>query len=613
MSDFDAARALLDSCDYEPIGDHAVIGDCRSAALVSRSGSIDWLCLPDFSSPSVFAALLDRRRGGRFLVRPRDCARSERQYAGDSAVLETTFHCAGGTLRLTDFMPLAADARMPHRLLRLAECLAGEVELDAICQPRPDYGGQPQWQADGDGAWLYRDGAGTTRLLANLPLAAAEDGFLAGSGRLRAGQQCRFEFAFAAGAAMPEAGLDALPTRLAMTRSAWQAWSRRCKYRGPHAAAVRRSCLTLKLLCHAATGAVVAAPTTSLPETLAAGRNWDYRYGWLRDASLVLQAFADLGYDEESRAYMDWLLAVDCRPQLQPCYALDGRAAPDERLLPQFEGYRGCGPVRIGNAAHGQLQLDIYGEVIHAAARHVARRGHLNDTQKARLAALGEAVCRLWRRPDQGVWEVRTPPRHHTYSKLMCWVALDRLIALRRPLGLAVDDIALRREREQLRQAIERQGYHPEIGSYIGYLGGADPDAALLRMARYGYGPPEEPRIRGTWHYLNERLATDGLLYRYPPGGAYDGVAGDENLYAACSFWAVDYLARAGDLRRATQLFDRLLGLANDLGLYAEQYDAGARQPLGNFPQAFCHAGVVTAALAIEQAGRGWRGQQIAA
>lgn len=614
VSNIQAAQELLKACDYEPLDDYAIVGDCRSAALVSRRGSIDWLCLPDFSSPSVFAALLDRRQGGRFLVRPCAIERIERQYAADSAILETTFHCAGGILHLADFMPQVSDHRMPHRLLRLADCRAGQIELDAIYQPRPDYGLQARLEHGDDGGWRYREAGGTGLLLADMRLDASPDGaFLGGHCHLHAGQQCRFEFAFAAGSDLPDGDLEALPTRLAMTRSGWQSWCRQSKYRGPYAQAVTRSSLTLKLLTHQASGAIVAAPTTSLPENLAADRNWDYRYGWLRDTSLLLQSFIDLGHEQESRAFMNWLLSVDAEPQLRPCYGIDGHAAPDERILPRFEGYRGCGPVRIGNAARHQLQLDIYGEVIHAAFRYVARRGRLSDQEKERLVALGETVRRLWRQPDQGLWEVRTPPRHHTHSKLMCWVALDRLIALRRQLGLAIDEIALRREREQIRQTIERDGYHPEIGSYVGYRGGTDPDASLLLMARYGYGTPAEPRIRATWHYITEHLAAENFLYRYPPGGSYDGVAGQENPFTACNFWAVDYLARAGDVRQATRLFERLLEVATDLGLYAEQFDAADHRPLGNFPQAASHAGLITAALAIEQAQRGWRGQQIAA
>lgn len=612
MSNLEAARKLLEACDYAPIGDYALIGDGRSAALVARDGSVDWLCLPEFASPAHFAALLDRRRGGRFIVRPRAIGRIERRYAEGSAILETTFHCTGGVLRLTDFMPLVSDPALPHEVLRLAECLHGEVEIDAICEPRPDYGQPVRLQAD-NGGWLYRDGHGTAWLRADMPLEAeAHDVFVAGFKRLRAGEQCRFGLAYTEGSEAPEVDLAALPTRLALTRGRWQAWSRRCKYSGPHAETVRRSVLTLKLLSHEPSGAPIAAPTAALPESFDAERNWDYRYAWLRDASLLLQSFMDLGYEAEGSAFIHWLLGLPGEP-LRPCYGIDGSPPPQERALPWLEGYRGCAPVRVGNAGASQAQIGVQGEAIHAAARFIARRGRLSEPEKARLAALGEVIVKHWRQPDQGLWEVRTPPRRHTHSYLMSWVALDHLIALKKPLGLAIDEIALRRERERLRHAIERECYHPDIGAYVGYVGGSEPDASLLLMARYGYGEPNEPRLSATWRFIAQHLERDGFFYRYPPGGGYDGLPGRENLFVACNFWAVDYLARAGNVQEANRLFERLLKAGSELGLYGEEMDADDRRPLGNFPHAASHAGLIAAALAIEQAERGWKGRQIAA
>jgi GH15 family glucan-1,4-alpha-glucosidase len=440
-------------------------------------------------------------------------------------------------------------------------------------------------------------------------LAEATDiGLLAGVVRLDAGQACRFVLVYGgAGAAMEtERGDESAPTL-----DWWESWWKQCTYDGPHGDAVMRSCLTLKLLAHRVSGAVMAAPTTSLPESLEAGRNWDYRYCWLRDTSLLLQSFVDLGFEREAEAFLAWLLNVGCKPRLQPLYDLNGRPVPDEVPLPQFEGYRGRGPVLVGNSAHQQLQLDIYGEVIQTAYSFVARGGQLSDGEKRMLGGLGHLVCSLWRQPDQSIWETRTPPRHYTYSKLMCWVALDRLIALRKLVPLDLHETELADERESIRRAIEERGFDAQLGSYVGYFGGAEPDASLLLMLRYGFVKMDDPRIRGTYRYVSQRLSSGGFLYRYPPDPAYDGIGGRDNLFTVCSYWAVDYLARSGETGPAMELFERLLGLANDVGLYAEQFEPSSHAPLGNFPQAFSHSGLVTAALAIEQSQTGKSGPQI--
>lgn len=610
-----AAHELLNACDYEPIADYGVIGNCRSGALVSRQGSIDWLCLPDFSAPSTFAAILDRRRGGRFLIRPRDIRASRRRYVGDSAVLETVFQCADGVARLTDCLAKTSEDMQSHRLLRLLECLQGTVRFDVVYQPRPDYGRRlPGLEPYGETGWIYREAGETVLLLADTGLAASAEGsFAAGAGRLAAGERQRFALVYGEFPGDLDIDLAAVPWLVEATVRWWEGWCRRCVYQGPYGDAVSRSLMTLKLLAHQRSGAVMAALTTSLPESFSAARNWDYRYCWLRDTSLLLQSFIDLGFERESAAFLDWLLHVTAKPHLQPLYDLAGQPVVQEYDLPHLEGYRGCGPVRIGNDAHQQLQLDIYGEVMQTAYRFAARGGRLSAAEKRWLASLGEAVCHLWREPDQSIWETRGPPRHYTYSKLMCWVALDRLLALSRCLPLALDAGALAREREQVRLAIETRGFNGRLGSYVGYFGGSEPDASLLLMVRYRYLPPGHPRIQGTYRHIMARLAADGLLYRYPPGRGYDGIAGPENLFVVCSFWAVDYLARSGQVDQARGLFERLLGLANDLGLYAEQYDLAGRQALGNFPQAFSHSGLVTAALAIDQALRGRPGHQIAA
>lgn len=609
-----ALHDLLMSCDYEPIGDYALIGDCRSAALVSRSGSIDWLCLPHFSAPSVFAAILDRERGGRFLMRPRGATGVSRQYVGASAVLATCFQCGSGAVTLTDFMPWAAAVQdCTQRLVRIVECTAGEAVVDVIYQPRPDYARTLPAIAQTDAhVWRFGDGDADIVLQADRPLELlADDDLVAGTWHLAAGERATLVFG-----RYPRAA-DAAPTpnagcvHVEDTLRAWHAWRERWTYNGPFPKAVLRSCLTLKLLDYHHTGAVIAAPTTSLPESFAAGRNWDYRYCWLRDTSLLLQSFVDLGFAQESADFLAWLLKVSREPRLRPLYGLDGQPAPAEIVLPHLEGYRGRAPVRVGNAANEQLQLDIYGEVMQTAYRFVTRGGTLTDGAKALLASLGDAVCQLWREPDQSIWETRNPPRHYTYSKLMCWVALDRLVEMHRIVPLGIDPKRIRQERDAIRDEIERRGFDAKVGSYVGFFGGTAPDASLLLMLRYGYSHAGDPRLQGTYRYIADTLSVNGFLYRYPPGETYDGVAGPENLFAVCSFWEVDYLARAGKVDDAVRLFERLLTLANDVGLYAEQFDAATRAPLGNFPQAFSHSGLITAALAIDQAMHGKRGVHV--
>jgi GH15 family glucan-1,4-alpha-glucosidase len=595
---------------WPSIGDYALIGNCRTAALVSSEGSIDWLCVPTYSSPSIFAAILDRD-GGHFSVRPKGPFRAERRYLPETNVLETTFHVDGaGRLRLTDCMPLPAEPtgeiepahelEPQHEILRRLECLEGEVEVEVEFAPRPDYArrrvafadrGRLGWQLTGCrfSAFLHGEIA-----LAPDPRRA----LLVGSARLRAGEARALSFTYDENeaAVLPPLG-DWARRRVEDTASWWQWWTGRASYQGEYRSQVLRSALVLKLLNCATSGSVLAAPTTSLPEANGGERNWDYRFCWLRDSALVLHAFLSLGFLEEAQEFLGWLLHATrlTWPELQVMYDLYGETELDEYVLPHLSGYRASRPVRVGNAAHAQLQLDIYGELAATVAQYVSAGGELDSSEQRMLAGLARSVCRLWRRPDQGIWETRSEPRHHTYSKAMCWVALDKL----RRLKLVANADAVARECEAIRGDIETHGFDAGRDSYVAFYGGREADASLLLLARHGYCKPEHPRMLGTYRFVTSELSYNGLLRRYRTEKTSDGVSGSENLFAPCSFWAAEYLANCGRLDEARGRFERLLGCANDLGLYAEEIVADTHEPIGNFPQAFTHVSMISAATAL--------------
>jgi GH15 family glucan-1,4-alpha-glucosidase len=587
------------------IGDHALIGDCRTAALISLGGSIDWLCLPHFSGASVFAALLDGERGGRFTICPAGDFKSKRRYLGFTAVLETTFETDTGVARVIDLMPIVNDTETlaPLReLLRVVEGIEGDVLFDILWEPRPDYArADPAIRSRGKLGWACAFADEFFSLQAETPLTfSATEEAVVGRVRMEAGRSCRFSLGYAKGdiGVLPPLGAEA-DGRMQATLSWWQSWSTQCLYEGPHRDAVIRSAITLKLMTFAISGAVLAAPTTSLPEAIGEERNWDYRYCWLRDAALTMRALTGLGFQSEAGAFLQWLLHATrlTWPKLQVMYDVYGRTNLVESELEHLRGYRDSRPVRIGNGAYRQVQLDVYGGVVFAAFDFVQKGGQLQADEAKLLVGFGRTVCEQWRDPDSGIWEIRGPKRHYTFSKVMCWAALDCLIKLHERGCLSIDMQTFRRERNEIENVIETRGFNPALESYVSELGGDRVDAALLLMGCLAYKSPAEVRMRGTFDRIQERLEHNGLLYRYEEGN--DGMPSREGAFGICSFWAIDNLARRGDVDTADRTFRHILSFSNDVGLFGEEIDPVTGEALGNFPQAFTHVGLINAALAL--------------
>jgi len=593
---------------YPRISDYAIIGDCRSAALVSRDGSIDWLCWPRFSSPSVFAALLDAERGGRFSVTPAGPFTATRRYVPETAVLETTFRTDTGVARLTDLMAVMqegdkADELWPdHEVLRRIECVDGSVEIDVTFDPRPDYARVTPWLRQEAFALVCASHNHVYALHTDRPLTlqSPNRGPARRRATLRAGEIWTLSLVY--GDQVPAILVplgDAALTRIDRSVQWWRGWMSSCQYEGPWADLVRRSAVTLKLMTYSPTGAIVAAPTTSLPEAIGGVRNWDYRYCWLRDSAMTLRALFGLGFAVEGEAFLSWMLhATNLKwRNVQVMYDVFGEWRLKEQTLDHLEGHRGSAPVRIGNDAAGQLQLDIFGDVIDAAWTFVECGGALDRATGAMLARIGRTVLDHWPDPDEGIGEPRAGSVHHTHSKMMCWVALDRLLRLSKAGHLKVDERRFTRVRDEISAAIESRGFSERLGSYVSVFDRETVDASLLLMSLTGYADPRSPRMLGTARRIRERLAVNGFLYRYLDEG--DGLPPGEGAFGICSFWAVQHRVLADELEVASRELDHLCSCANDVGLFAEQFDPATGEALGNFPQAFTHVGVINAARAI--------------
>ena len=596
---------------YPPIGDYAVIGDTRTAALISRQGSLDWCCLPNFDGDSVFAALLDRVNGGRLLVCPAAEATVTRNYIDNSPILESRYETATGVLRITDFMPLiprAIDRLDPERqIIRMIDVEEGEVEVEILFAPRPGYARRPpQLRKRGKLGWTFAWGSSLYLLRTDLEVTKPEGARLEGCTRLAAGDRRYVTLSYTnrdIGVIPPLAGES--EEKLDLTRGWWAGWNGEMNYDGPYDSAVRRSALALRLMTFSQSGAVVAAPTSSLPEALGGVRNWDYRYCWLRDASFLLRSFLGLGLTSEANAFFNWLLHATrlTRPALSLLYGLHGETAPGETILQQFEGYRGSGPARLGNEAAKQLQLDVYGSVVTAVRLYLEQGGGpLEPDEKRLLRGFGKKVCEVWRHPDDGIWEFRGPRRHTTYSKAMCWAALDCLLKMDAAGHLEVPRAQFQEDADEIRETLLREAWSEERQAFTGAFGKHFLDASVLQLPRLGLLEANDPRMRLTFDAVCKSLGRGNLIYRYEHGS--DSWGSREGAFGACSFWAVDYLALRGDVGEARGRMEDLLAHGNDLGLYGEEFDPDTGAALGNYPQALTHAGLITAALSIEEAER---------
>ncbi|MBZ3902815.1 glycoside hydrolase family 15 protein [Streptomyces griseiscabiei] len=596
------------------IEDYALIGDHQTAALVSRRGSVDWLCLPRFDSAACFAALVGDEENGHWTIAPRDPgARPRRAYRHDSLVLDTEWETAEGTVRVTDLMP--QRDRAPD-VVRIVEGLSGRVTVRSTLRLRFDYGSAVPWMRRSDGHRVAVAGPDAVWLRSEPGVRSwSEDRATYAEFTVEPGEKVAFVLTWHP-SHEPRPRLVDPYEALRSSLHDWRAWAARCRYTGPHRDTVVRSLITLKALTYAPTGGIVAAATTSLPEEIGGVRNWDYRHCWLRDSTLTLGALLSCGYQEEAGAWRDWLLrAVAGDPaDLQIMYGLAGERRIPEHELPWLSGYEGSRPVRVGNDAVRQLQLDVYGEVIDSL--FVARRSGLPDQPDMwrMQCALMEYLRTAWRKPDEGLWEVRGPRRHFTHSKVMCWVAADRAVrTLEDDPELTGGDLDGWRElRDEIHREVCARGYDAERNTFTQSYGSRELDAALLLIPLMGFLPPDDPRVVGTVDAIREELSHEGLVRRYSADHAtsattdVDGLPGGEATFLVCSFWMADALQLTGRTKEARELFDRLVGLVNDVGLLAEEYDPAAGRQLGNFPQAFSHVGLVGTALALfdgEEAG----------
>jgi len=611
-----AAASAAERGASTPIGEYGLLADCNSAALVGRDGSIDWLCLPRYDSAAVLARILDPD-AGHWSLRPAEPFTAERRYLPGTLVIETVFRTDSGTARLRDAMAFADGQRghalgydAPHEILRSVEGVSGEVAFVMEIAPRPDYGLiMPLIRLEPGGARTF--GAGRVGVTSPVAL-DVEDSTIRASFTVAAGDERGFALRWAS----PEAREAPAPTpadrvaaRIEDTVAAWRSWeAEHDVYGGAHGEHVRVSSRVLKGLTFRPTGAIVAAPTTSLPETVGGERNWDYRYSWIRDASLTIEALYVGACSDEAEEFISFMTSAAGgragEGSLQIMYGIGGEHDLSERTLGHLRGWRDSAPVRVGNGAWDQVQLDVYGELLNALHLYRERLGDLHPEIQAFVADLADTAARRWTEADSGMWEMRGAPRHHLSSKVLCWTALDRAVELAPQLGMHAKVAEWERARDEIRAAILERGWSEARQAYAQSFDSDELDAAQLLMPILGFLPADDPRMRSTIEAIARDLTEDGLVLRYrnEDGLNEDGLTGEEGTFVICSFWLVSCLAKAGELERAEALFDQLAGYANDLGLLAEEIDTRSGEQLGNFPQAFSHIGLVTAAAEIDRA-----------
>ncbi len=593
-----------------PIEDYAIIGDTRTVAAVARDGSIDWWCVPRIDSGAVFAALLGEPKHGRWSIAPKDSPKAtRRKYAGDSLILETEFDTASGTAKVTDFMSPVVEH---PTIFRIVECLSGSVTMATELIARFDYGSIAPWAAaTGDGLTLVA-GNDALRFHSPVPL-LGNDLTTTAEFTMREGQRHSFSLAWYSALDDPPPPLDAPAARRA-TEQYWTEWMERCTYAGEWRDDVVRSLITVKALQYSPTGAVCAAATTSLPEQLGGVRNWDYRFSWLRDSSLTLQALLLCGYVDEAAAWQRWLQrAVAGDPgDFQIMYGVGGERRLTEVELDWLPGYDDSKPVRIGNEASEQFQLDVFGEIADAGLTGVEAalgdEGHLpahHPQAGELLPAMMEHLEKVWQLPDDGIWEIRGPQRHFTQSKVMAWVAFDRAAKIAEKLGhthLPID--RWRKLADQVKAEVCEKGFDEKKNTFVQYYGADQLDSSLLMLARVGFLPPTDPRIVGTVEAVQRELMVDGFVLRYPTsdGDGVDGLPAGEGTFLLTTFWLVDNLALIGRVDEARELFERLRNLQNDVGIFSEEYDPATKRMIGNFPQAFSHLGFIVSASHLSAA-----------
>jgi len=605
------------TADFRPVADYGLLADCNSAALVDRYGSVDWLCLPRYDSDAIFSRLLDPG-AGHWSIRPAGSYSSERRYLPGTLVIETTFTTDTGTVRLLDAMAFALGQRghdlgfdAPHELLRAVEGVAGEVDLGLELAPRPEYGLiKPLIRLENGGARSF--GAGRLGVSASTPIEVDDESTMRASLSVSEGDRLGFSLRWAAAEQKQPPSpspADEVFDRIGDTAEAWRSWEAEHDiYEGPSKELVRLSSRVLKGLTYRPTGAIVAAPTTSLPETVGGERNWDYRFSWIRDSSLTIEALYIGACSDEVEEFVSFMTSSAGgragEGSLQIMYGIGGEHDLSERELTHLRGWRDSAPVRVGNGAWDQVQLDVYGELLNSLWLYRERLGELHPEIQRFVADLAGTAARRWQETDSGIWEMRGEPLHHLSSKVLCWVALDRAVKLAGELGGHARTAEWEAERDEIRDAVLERGWSEQKQAFAQSFESDDLDAALLLMPILGFLPATDERMKSTIDAIADELTEAGLVLRYmnDEGMNADGLSGEEGTFTICSFWLVACLAQAGEVERAQELFDQLTGYANDLGLLAEEIDTTNNEQLGNFPQAFSHIGLIIAAHELDKA-----------